>query len=149
MPVRAFLILLIDKFVISEKFCKAQHLLSSMVHDAVPWACKSQSYRCSSYTVLAEAMLSRGSSSSSCKIAWSSLRLRASLVMGWKVHSFMEADRMLACSCALLLAVSSCTASKRSIPHTCRGGTKYAKYGAKIFMKFSKQPWSKRLHIGL
>ena len=36
MPERACLIVLIDNFIISENFCKAQHLLSSMVHDAVP-----------------------------------------------------------------------------------------------------------------
>jgi len=62
------------------------------------------------YTVVADAMLSGGSSSSSCIIARSSSRFRVSLVLGWKVHSFMEAARILACSCALLLAVSSCTA---------------------------------------
>ena len=36
MPVRAFLIELIDNFITSKKSRKAQHILPSIIHDAVP-----------------------------------------------------------------------------------------------------------------
>ena len=62
------------------------------------------------HTILADAMLSSESSSLSCMMARSSSRLGPSFVKGWKVHSFMESARILACSCARLCAVSSCRA---------------------------------------